>query len=204
MTDPNVTAPVTIRGVNGTTVLLNGDYGGLAVRGDAVLHGEQAWHFLREGARILRESQQLEAERLAAEEVPDPRAADGIIEDDEDIQPPSGAGLCADWPGTAPDDGQTYSGEPGGRASSLVGRLVEDAHDDSPCPTVGLVTGQVDEDTLEVLWGEQRFVTDGRPSREPFDALRPAREASRPFPMVAAGQIAAEAADFARHIAGKG
>lgn len=31
-----------------------------------------------------------------------------IIEDDEDIQPP-GAGLCADWPGTAPDDGQTYS-----------------------------------------------------------------------------------------------
>jgi len=70
-------------------------------------------------------------------------------------------------------------GEPE-RPSSLVGRLVEDAHDDSPCPMVGLVVGQVDEDTLEVLWGERRFEEPRRQGTyEPFDALRPARDGAR-------------------------
>ena len=64
--------------------------------------------------------------------------------------------------------------------STLVDRLVEDAHDDSPCPVVGLVVGQVDEDTLEVLWGERRFEEPRRPGTyEPFDALRPARDGAR-------------------------
>jgi len=62
----------------------------------------------------------------------------------------------------------------------LIGRLVEDACDDSPCPTVGLVVGQVDEDTLEVLWGDRRFEDNPGPGvYEPFDALRPARDGAR-------------------------
>lgn len=61
--------------------------------------------------------------------------------------------------------------------AGLVGRLVEDAYDDSPCPGVGLVVGQVGEDVLEVLWGERRFEEPRRQGTyEPFDALRPARE----------------------------
>ena len=53
----------------------------------------------------------------------------------------------------------------------LVGRLVEDANDDSRLAGVGQIVGQIDEETVEVLWdGEDE------PMREPFDALRPARE----------------------------
>jgi hypothetical protein len=60
--------------------------------------------------------------------------------------------------------------------NSLIGRLVEDVCDDSPCPVVGLVIGQVDEDTLEVLWGDRRFEDNPGPGTyEPFDTLRPAR-----------------------------
>lgn len=58
--------------------------------------------------------------------------------------------------------------DPGPR---LIGRLVEDLHDDSDCPQVGKIVGQIDEETVEVLWdGEQH----GR--REFLDGLRPARE----------------------------
>jgi len=61
-------------------------------------------------------------------------------------------------------------------ASSLVGRLVEDAHDDSPCPVTGKVVGQVDEETVEVPWGERQFEENpGTGTYEPIDALRPAR-----------------------------
>lgn len=66
------------------------------------------------------------------------------------------------------------------QAASLVGRLVEDAHDDSPVPTVGLVVGQVDDETLDVAWGAQRSAANPLTHHEPFDALRPAREASQP------------------------
>jgi hypothetical protein len=45
---------------------------------------------------------------------------------------------------------------------------------------VGLVVGQVDEDTLEVLWGDRRFEDNPGPGRcEPIDALRPARDGAR-------------------------
>lgn len=75
-------------------------------------------------------------------------------------------------------DGSQWDDEPRGR--SLVGRLVEGACDDSPCPLVGLVVGQADEDTLEVLWGERRFEENpGTGTYEPFDALRPARDGAR-------------------------
>jgi hypothetical protein len=59
----------------------------------------------------------------------------------------------------------------------LVGSLVEDAHDDSPVPVTGKVIRQVDEETVEVLWGDLKFWPNpGHGSREPIDALRPARE----------------------------
>lgn len=62
-------------------------------------------------------------------------------------------------------------------APSLVGRIVEDAHDDSPVPVTGKVVRQVDEETVEVLWGDLKFWPNpGHGSREPIDALRPARE----------------------------
>jgi hypothetical protein len=67
-----------------------------------------------------------------------------------------------------------------GAGHSLIGRLVEGACDDAPCPLVGLVVGQVDEDTLEVLWGDRRFEENPGPGTyEPFDALRPARDGAR-------------------------
>ena len=67
-----------------------------------------------------------------------------------------------------------------GQIAALVGRLVEDVCDDGPCPLVGLVVGQVDEDTLEVLWGDRRFEENPGPGNyEPFDALRPARDGAR-------------------------
>ena len=53
--------------------------------------------------------------------------------------------------------------------SRLIGRLVTDLHDDSPCPPIGYIVGQIDEETVEVLW-------DGHatgPMREFLDALRP-------------------------------
>jgi hypothetical protein len=62
---------------------------------------------------------------------------------------------------------------------SPVGRLVVRDYDGSPGLTVGRVVGQVDEDTLEVLWGERRFAEDpGTGSYEPFDSLRPAPKAA--------------------------
>ena len=72
-------------------------------------------------------------------------------------------------------DGETWTTA----APSLVGRLVVDAHDDSPCPVTGKVVGQVDEDTVEVLWGERKFAQDpGQGTYEPVDALRPAPQAA--------------------------
>lgn len=62
-------------------------------------------------------------------------------------------------------------------APSLVGRIVEDAHDDSPVPVTGKVVRQVDKNTVEVLWGDLKFWPNpGHGSREPIDSLRPARD----------------------------
>jgi hypothetical protein len=64
--------------------------------------------------------------------------------------------------------------------ASLVGRLVEDAFDDSPCPMTGLVVSEVGEDQVEVLWGDRQYAENpGAGSVEPIDALRPAREQAR-------------------------
>lgn len=68
-----------------------------------------------------------------------------------------------------PDNGDDAPG------TSLVGRIVTDAHDDSPCPVTGKVVGQFDEETVEVLWGERQFAEYPGPGmHEPIDALRPA------------------------------
>jgi len=55
-------------------------------------------------------------------------------------------------------------------------RLVRRVEDDSPCPLIGEVVGQVDEDTLEVVWGDDRFADEPRrwSWRVPFDELAPA------------------------------
>ncbi len=58
-----------------------------------------------------------------------------------------------------------------------TGKLVQRIEDDSPCPLTGEVIGQIDEDTLEVVWGDHRFADE--PLRwaqmVPFDELRSAR-----------------------------
>lgn len=56
------------------------------------------------------------------------------------------------------------------RAAVLIGRKVEDAHDDSPCPAVGEVVGQIDDEHVKVVWGDALGAIS-----EPIDALRPAR-----------------------------
>lgn len=40
---------------------------------------------------------------------------------------------------------------------SAVGKLVIQLDDDRPCPLVGLVIGQEDEDRVWVLWGDARY-----------------------------------------------
>jgi hypothetical protein len=63
--------------------------------------------------------------------------------------------------------------------ASMVGRIVVDAHDDSPCPVTGRVVGQFDEDTVEVLWGERQFAKYPGPGKhEPIDSLRAAPQAA--------------------------
>lgn len=79
----------------------------------------------------------------------------------------------------APDAQPRIKPEPAAAKApaSLVGRLVEDAHDDSPVPVTGKVVRQVDENTVEVLWGDLKFWPNpGHGSREPINSLRPARE----------------------------
>lgn len=57
---------------------------------------------------------------------------------------------------------------------SLVGMIVEDAHDDSPVPVTGRVVAQADEEHVMVAWGDRQHDEDpGRGTREPVDALRP-------------------------------
>ena len=63
------------------------------------------------------------------------------------------------------------------RPGSLVGTIVADACDDSDCPVTGKVIGQVDEETVEVLWGDLQFFPNPGPgSVEAIDALRPVRQ----------------------------
>ena len=39
-------------------------------------------------------------------------------------------------------------------AAGLIGRRVIRNWDDSPCPISGIITGQLDEDRVEVVWGD--------------------------------------------------
>lgn len=57
----------------------------------------------------------------------------------------------------------------------IVGTIVARAWDDSPCPLTGRVIGQVDEDWLDVAWGDQQDADYPSTHREPFDELRPVR-----------------------------
>jgi hypothetical protein len=57
--------------------------------------------------------------------------------------------------------------------TSIIGRIVARAHDDSPVPVTGRVVSQIDDETLEVAWGDEQRSADPRTSREPFDDLRP-------------------------------
>jgi hypothetical protein len=80
---------------------------------------------------------------------------------------------------------EPVTADPGQRG--LVGRMVADAHDDSPCPAIGMVVTQIDEETLEVLWdGEDR------PRREAFDELRPVDDLTRTAQDDAGRAIAAD------------
>lgn len=56
---------------------------------------------------------------------------------------------------------------------SFVGRIVASIHDDSPCPVTGRVVGQVDEEWVDVAWGDQRDADYPATSREALDELRP-------------------------------
>ena len=62
---------------------------------------------------------------------------------------------------------------------TFVGRIVARAEDDSPCPVTGRVTGQVDEDRLEVAWADEQYSDTPRTSIEWFDELRPVRVGKR-------------------------
>lgn len=82
-----------------------------------------------------------------------------------------------------PEDDELHAepaAPPEQRETGLVGTIVVDAHDDSPCPPTGKIVGQVDEETVEVLWGErQREDNPGTGTYEPIDALRPAASVTR-------------------------
>lgn len=70
----------------------------------------------------------------------------------------------------ADHDASQAAGDEG--APSAVGTIVARAHDDAPCPLTGRVTGQVDEDRVEVAWADEQFKDDPRVKVEFFDELR--------------------------------
>ena len=61
----------------------------------------------------------------------------------------------------------------------VVGKIVARAHDDAPCPLTGRVTGQVDEDRVEVAWADEQYSSDPRVAVEWLDELRPADRAGQ-------------------------
>ncbi len=102
-------------------------------------------------------------------------------------------GTCH-WPNTAdPETGsepqEAARDKASTAAASLVGTIVEDAYDDSPCPVTGKVVGQVDEEHVMVVWGDRQHAENpgprtrarGRASR----STRCARPGSRPGPDMA-------------------
>jgi hypothetical protein len=57
--------------------------------------------------------------------------------------------------------------------TSIVGTIVANAYDDSPCPLTGAVTGQLDDERVEVAWGDEQYSADPRVWAEFIDELRP-------------------------------
>jgi hypothetical protein len=58
---------------------------------------------------------------------------------------------------------------------SPVGRIVTDAHDDSPVALTGQVVARIDDETVDVIWqAEKGGGYTGTRTREPVEALRPA------------------------------
>lgn len=70
-------------------------------------------------------------------------------------------------------DARRAAGEEG--SPTAVGTIVARAHDDAPCPLTGRVTGQVDEDRLEVAWGDEQYSDEPRVSVAWLDELRAVR-----------------------------
>ena len=62
-----------------------------------------------------------------------------------------------------------------GIVTSIVGTIVARIYDDSPCPLTGRVTGQVDEDRVEVAWADEQYSDSPRIRIEWVDDLRPVR-----------------------------
>ena len=68
---------------------------------------------------------------------------------------------------------------------SIIGRIVAFITDDSPSPATGRVIGQVDEDYVDVAWGDQQDADYPSAHREAIDELRPVdRPAVRPLVFV--------------------
>jgi hypothetical protein len=57
----------------------------------------------------------------------------------------------------------------------VTGKIVAFAYDDAPCPLTGRVTGQVDEDRVEVAWADEQYSDDPCVTVEWFDELRAVR-----------------------------
>lgn len=70
--------------------------------------------------------------------------------------------------------------------AGIAGTIVIRDCDDSPCPLTGKVVGQVDEETVEVLWGERQYEENpGTGTYEAMDSLCPVNSgpaASDPLP----------------------
>jgi hypothetical protein len=62
-------------------------------------------------------------------------------------------------------------------AGGPAGTIVIRAYDDAPLPLTGRVTAQVDENRLEVAWGDEQFADVPRTVTEWFDDLSPYRSA---------------------------
>lgn len=56
---------------------------------------------------------------------------------------------------------------------AVTGRIVIRNYDDAPLPLTGRVTGQVDEDRVEVAWADEQYSDSPRTSTEFLDELTP-------------------------------
>jgi hypothetical protein len=57
--------------------------------------------------------------------------------------------------------------------TGIVGTVVIRLGDDSLCPVTGRITGQIDEEHVEVAWADEQYSDKPRTRREPLDELTP-------------------------------